>query len=380
MESIKILIVEDEIIVADDLENVLIDLGYEVVGRTGSAKNAVNMAIELKPDLILMDIILKGNTNGIDASCEIKDKLNIPIIFLTAHSDFMLIDKAKNTQADGFIIKPFQEKQLYASIEIALHKSQMEEVLEKEKIKYRDLSKQLDARVAQRTAELEASNEELEAFIYSVSHDLKAPLRHVDGFSHILLSKYSNQLPDDAKNYIDRINKSIKNMNGLINGLLILSRVGRKELNIRSVELNGIINDTIREMEFDISGHSIEWNIGKLPDVDCDPDLIKIVVDNLLMNAVKFTSECDHPVITIESLSDDRSGFKIHDNGVGFDMKDYHRLFNVFQQLHKKDELKGTGIGLATVHRIVARHNGHIWAQARINQGATFFVALPYRN
>jgi chemotaxis family two-component system sensor kinase Cph1 len=252
---------------------------------------------------------------------------------------------------------------------MALYNSQMSLKLKEERKKYRQLSQEFEILIAERTAELEA-------FIYSVSHDLRAPLRHIKGFSQILLNK-CNVMPDDARMYLEKINESTNNMNSLINRLLNLSKVGQQELNIRSVELNNIINEAMQELELDLLDRDITWNIGKLPEVECDPDLIRIVVDNLLLNAVKFTGNNDHAVIIIDPLPDGNPGFMIKDNGVGFDMKNYEKLFGVFQRLHTKDEFKGTGVGLATVHRIMTRQKGRIWARAQVNQGATFYIELP---
>ncbi len=223
--------------------------------------------------------------------------------------------------------------------------------------------------------------QELEAFTYSVSHDLRAPLRHIDAFSKILRDKYKERLPDDATGYIDKIINSASDMQMLIDALLNLSRLGRKELRIRTVDLNKIINAVKAELAPDIEGREIEWCIEKIPEVQCDPALMKIVLTNLLSNAVKFTCNLvsdagARTVIAVKPLPDGKPGFKVQDNGVGFNMEYAGKLFGVFQRMHRKSEFEGVGVGLATVQRIIARHKGRVYAESEVNKGAAFFIEL----
>jgi signal transduction histidine kinase len=242
--------------------------------------------------------------------------------------------------------------------------------------KYRELSENLEILVSERTSQLESSNKELEAFCYSVSHDLRAPLRHISGFSEILQQKFGTTLNKDTADYLEKIKESADKMNVLINELLGLSRIGRKKLNLKRTDLNIIINEVLDELEPDIKKRKIEWNIKKLPEVICDPALITIVVKNLLTNAIKFTGKTPRAVIKIDPLKNKKPGFSIQDNGAGFDMTYVDKLFSPFQRLHKSEEFEGVGIGLATVQRIISKHGGRVWAEAEIDKGATFSVEL----
>jgi len=241
-----------------------------------------------------------------------------------------------------------------------------------------ELNQSLEENVKARTVELECANKDLEAFIYSVSHDLRAPLRHINGFSRILQSEHSEQLSEEAMRYLDKIAQSASNMGNLVDGLLNLSRIGRKPLELEIVDLNSVVDGVKSELETEIGNRDIEWKIEPLPEIECDPVLMKQVVVNLLSNAVKFTRNSDGAVIEVKPLSSGESGFMVKDNGAGFDMEYTEKLFGVFERLHRKEDFEGTGIGLATVHRIVDNHNGRVWAEAEVNKGATFYVELPH--
>ena len=241
----------------------------------------------------------------------------------------------------------------------------------------RDLKRQ----IAERTAQLEAANKELEAFSYSVSHDLRAPLRHIVGFMELLEKKIGTALDEKSRHYMDAISEAIKKMGVLIDGLLSISRMGRHALSFQDVDLATLTSDVIRDLEPDFAGRDIKWRIGDLPVVSGDATLLRMVMDNLIANALKFTRPRQQAQIEIGSLPDQDSEAVIfvRDNGVGFDMAYVDKLFSVFQRLHHEDEFEGTGIGLATVHRIVARHGGRIWTEGKLDQGATFYFSLPQK-
>jgi light-regulated signal transduction histidine kinase (bacteriophytochrome) len=241
----------------------------------------------------------------------------------------------------------------------------------------RKLNEQLDERVRRRTAELEATNKNLEAFTYSVSHDLRGPLRHIDGFSKLLLEEYSADLPEDARRYLSRIRDGTRRMGMLVDDLLNLTRVGRKELSMQLTGLSSLLEEAIRDLQPEMATREIEWRIGKLPFVECDPALLKQVFANLLSNALKFTRLRERAVIEVgETTQDGRAVIFVRDNGVGFSMKYVGKLFGVFQRLHRPEDFEGTGIGLATVQRIVHKHGGRVWAEGELNKGATFYFTL----
>jgi PAS domain S-box-containing protein len=239
------------------------------------------------------------------------------------------------------------------------------------------LNADLEHRVQVRTAELTSANQELEAFTYSVAHDLRAPLRHIDAFTRILQEDFAGSFPPEAAQLLETIRRGSENMSRLINDLLNLAHVGRQELKRESTPLNPLIQEVIADLKRETEGRDIEWRIAELPTIQGDPGLLKQVFANLLANAVKYTRPRTHTNIEIglRKMNDETVLF-IRDNGVGFNMKYADKLFGVFQRLHRAEEFEGTGVGLAIVERVVKRHGGHIWAESEVDQGATFYFTL----
>lgn len=238
----------------------------------------------------------------------------------------------------------------------------------------RRLNAGLEQQVLRRTAELEAANQELEAFTYAVAHDLRAPLRHIHGFSDLLQRDPESVLSADGRHSLDCIRKGVLRMEKLLEDLLNLSRFGRQSLQRRDVDLKKLVRQVIDDLAPDLKDRQIVWKVDDLPVVNCDPALMKIVFANLLSNAVKFTRP--RPTATIEVGQTTRQGepvLFVRDNGAGFDMRHADKLFGVFQRLHRAEEFEGTGVGLATVHRILQKHGGRIWAEAAPDMGAAFY-------
>ncbi len=241
----------------------------------------------------------------------------------------------------------------------------------------RNLNESLERRVRERTAELEAANKELEAFTYSVSHDLRAPLRHVDGFSRLLLEEFGDRLPEGGRHYLDRIRNGTRQMGQLVDDLLNLSRVGRRELSLQITGLGSLVQEVIAELKVENPGRKIAWEIASLPFVECDPMLMRQVLLNLLSNAVKFTRPREIARIEVGTRSQNsQEAVFVRDNGVGFSMRFADKLFGVFQRLHRAEDFEGTGVGLATVQRIIHKHHGTVWAEAELDRGATFYFTL----
>jgi len=230
-----------------------------------------------------------------------------------------------------------------------------------------------------REDQLHAANKELEAFSYSVSHDLRAPIRHISGFVQLLARRSGNALDDQGRRYLHIISNSCAKMGELVDDLLSFSRMGRADMLRGRVDLNGIVRQIIDELAPAASGRTVQWTIGTLPEVIGDSAMLRIVLTNYISNAIKYTQKQDNPAIEIGSSTDANSEFVIFvkDNGAGFDMKYAAKLFGVFQRLHRDDEFEGTGIGLATARRIISRHGGRTWAEAALEQGATFYFSLP---
>jgi light-regulated signal transduction histidine kinase (bacteriophytochrome) len=226
-------------------------------------------------------------------------------------------------------------------------------------------------------AELQATNGELNAFSYSVSHDLRAPLRAIDGFSRIVIEDDEGALTDSQRRYLDLVRDNTQVMGALIDDLLSFSRLANQPLNRRTVPTAELVEDLERELVGEQSGRIVEFTNGELPAVQADPALLRQVFANLLGNAVKYTRQRERPEITVDSeRRDGEQVFMVRDNGVGFDMRYAEKLFQVFQRLHRAEEYEGTGVGLAIVQRIVTRHGGRVWAESKLDEGATFYFTL----
>ena len=241
----------------------------------------------------------------------------------------------------------------------------------------RRLNAELEQRVIERTAQLEAANQELEAFSYSVSHDLRAPLRAVNGFAGIVLEDFGPQLPAEGRRYLERIRTGGQQMGVLIDDLLAFSRLSRQPMDRHAVDMAKLVKNVLEELKPQHAGRELEWKLGHLPPCDGDAALLQQVWVNLISNAIKYSRGRKPAVVEIGYLCDSgASTYFIRDNGTGFDMQYAHKLFGVFQRLHRADEFEGTGVGLAIVQRIIHRHGGRVWAEAKENAGATFYFTL----
>jgi PAS domain S-box-containing protein len=232
----------------------------------------------------------------------------------------------------------------------------------------------LNTGLEHRNLELAAANQELEAFTYSIAHDLRAPLRHIQAFSNMLMEELGQDIPPPAQEFVQDIIGSTQEMGRMVDDLLALARVGRQEPRLQVTGLGSLVQEVLKDLSRETTSREIRWQIGELPFVDCDPGLMKQVFSNLLSNAVKYTRPRKPAIIEVgRTTAQDEDVIFVRDNGVGFSMKYADKLFGVFQRLHRREDFEGTGVGLATVHRIIHKHGGRIWASAELDKGATFY-------
>ncbi len=261
---------------------------------------------------------------------------------------------------------------------IALDNARLFQNLSKEKATVSQLNAELEQRVLQRTSQLEAANKELETFSYSVSHDLRTPLRAIDGFSHILLDDYADKLDDEGKRLLNVVRDNTRRMGQLIDDILQFSRSSSLEMTFSEIDMEELAREVVEELQPVVANSKLQVNIEPIPPATGDHAMMHQVFVNLLSNAIKFSHFREHAIIKVGgSIKDNEAIYFVRDNGAGFDMQYADKLFGVFQRLHSVNEFEGTGIGLAIVQRIITRHGGRVWAEGKVNEGAAIYFALP---
>lgn len=335
------------------LTSMLDEEGYHVLAARNGAE-ALSVALQAEPDLILLDVNLP-DLDGYEVCRRLKQEprlSEVPVLFVSAMRDPS--DKLQAFAAGGvdYVTKPFHLDEVRARIstQIALRTTRLE---------------------------LQRANQELEAFSYSVSHDLRAPLRSIDGFSQALMEDCGPALDESGHRYLRFIRDAAQQMNQMIGDMLMLARASKQDLHRELVDISQLARElAVRLTEVD-GDRRIDWRIQEGMTAECSRPLTAVVLQNLLGNAVKFTAKKSAACIEVATTHQrGRTAFLIRDNGAGFDMIYAHRLFGLFQRLHGSHEFEGTGVGLATVHRIVRRHGGQVWAEGEIDRGATFYFTL----
>lgn len=488
----RILVVEDESIVAFNLQQRLEQLGYDVPAIAVSGQESLDLIDETRPDLVLMDIHIQGDMDGIDVASRLRETHAVPVIYLTAYSEDSTLERARQTGPYGYLLKPFSERELHATIQMAFERHRLETELQRHQrllqqaldaanmgvmeldarsqqlnasartsellgcpegaaltlqdllarvdtsereilaTKFeeslaslrrfseefrllaqnhatrwiridanvwsdrrmtgvvQDVSSQKNAEhrlrmlndglenlVSERTAELKQSLKELEAFSYSVAHDLRAPLRAIVGFSRELIREHPSDLGLDGLDLVNRIATAGQRMNALIDALLHMARLNQLPLQLRVVNVSDIASEIAAQLMETEPGRVAEVRVSPNLEAMADPTLVRSLLDNLLRNAWKFSARSSVTRIDVGArLIQGETVFFVRDNGCGFDMAAADRLFGAFQRLHREDEYAGTGIGLTIVQRIVMRHGGRVWAYSEPGQGAAFHFTL----
>ncbi|MBI2088431.1 MAG: response regulator [Deltaproteobacteria bacterium] len=386
LDPAKILVVEDESGMRTTLVANLEEAGYRVIG-CNRGRDAMRYVENDAPDVVIADLRLPDGS-GLEILESLKEiKPEASFILVTGYASLETAVAALNQGAYAYISKPFNMDEVHATIRNAIRQQRLllenQRLVENLQLTNKNLGEEVSERkraeeaLAERSAALEAANKELEAFSYSVSHDLRAPLRSIDGFSQALLEDYVEQLDEQGKDYLTRIRTASQRMGHLIDDLLNLSRVTRAEMRPEPVNLSEMAKSLAAELKQREPQRQVAFQIQDGLEVKGDPRLLRVVLENLFSNAWKFTSR--HPRARIEFGAAQHNGkptYFVRDDGAGFDMAYKAKLFGAFQRLHKATEFDGTGVGLATVQRIIRRHGGEIWAEAEVEKGATFYFTL----
>jgi len=414
----NILIVDDRQDKRLAMESIIEDLDQNIV-MAASGREALRHLLNQQFAVILLDVNMPG-MDGFETAVLIRERKsleNVPIIFVSAISDTEThVSRGYSLGAVDYILAPIVPEILRAKVavfvelyktteqvrrqaeDLLLARNDLEvrvklrtteldrtnnalrqEVQEREHAEesLRHLNLKLEERVSDRTAELRAANEELEAFSYSIAHDLRAPFRQIHGYAELLQEDFSSVLPAEAQTYLKRIESKSKEMGRMVDDLLNLFGVVRQQFDFADVDLNALVKDVVTNTQETVSDRQIEWKIGNLPTVNCNYGLIRQVFDNLVSNAVKYTRPRNPAHIEIGcNRTDQEDVIFVRDDGVGFDMESVDRLFGVFQRLHRAEEFEGTGVGLALASRIVRKHGGRIWAESKVGEGATLYFTL----
>lgn len=498
----EVMIVEDDGMIVAILQRRLEKMGYGIACTASSGEEALAKARKFRPAIVLMDIVLEGQMDGIEAAQKIREQLDLPVVYLTSHSDNATLERATTTSPSAYIVKPFEEGELRAAIEIGLYRHKADQQLRRmerwlvttlrsigdgvittdkigritmlnavaEKLTgwkqsealgqrfekvfkaikegsrkpiespaaralregmivnleedtllitkdrrevpvedsaapirddeeqiigavvvFRDGSEQrkaraaintlnleLEERVQQRTKQLEAANRELEAFTYSVSHDLTGPIRAIDGFATALAEDYRDVLDTEGKRFLDLVCQNTKRMGQMVRDFLSLSRLENSPFKIQTVDMKALAKQVVDDPVMAVPREKCTISIGPLPAASCDPAYIRQVWENLLSNAVKYSRPRPHSLITVSGeIKNSEAIYVVKDNGVGFDPRHADKLFGVFLRLHPADQFEGNGVGLAIVRRIILRHGGRVWAESELDKGSAFYFSLP---
>jgi signal transduction histidine kinase len=363
-----VMVVDDDASQVQALCRALPAQGYDPIGFT-DPEAALAELRRTRCDLVLADLrMMPGGMDGIallQAALAIDPDL--VVIIMTGAGTIATAVEAMKAGALDYVLKPFKLSMIIPVLERALAVRRL-----------RQENAELERRVRERTAELEAANRELEAFSFSVAHDLRSPLTVILGYADTLIEDFSPQLPHEALVQLEGIVAGAEQMRRLTDGLLRLSRLGRQPLSRQRVDVAALVREVVEELRRTHGPRQVAVHVGELPGCIADQALLRQVFFNLLSNAFKFTATRSDPVIAVSGkIEDGERIYAVRDNGTGFDMSEAERLFGAFQRLHATDQYEGTGIGLSIAARVVQRHGGRIWAEAEVDRGAVFRFGVP---
>lgn len=377
MPRTRLMLVEDERVVAMNLSQRLGLLGYDVHAVASSGAEALERASQAWPDLVLMDIRIDGSIDGIETAERLNSIRPVPVVYLTAHSDEATLARARGSSPYGYLLKPFSEREMHATIQMALARFEAQETLRASRDEVRRLADELDLRVRERTRELEEILEDHRGFSHAVAHDLRSPLQSISGLALLLLRDRSLGLPEQALGRLARIKETVNHMDRMIAGLLSLSRITREPFARRDVDLAHFARETARGLAERDPHRVVDLVIPPTVSAKADPHAAEVAIENLVQNAWKFTATRDRARIEFGVRRfPDEDVFHVADDGVGFDMAVATKLFQPFSRLDNSRGFEGSGIGLATVRRIVERHGGRIWAESEPGRGTTIYFTL----
>jgi signal transduction histidine kinase len=364
-DTMKVLVCEDN----DELSQYIISLlqGWCEIRRAKDGDEAIGFVYEWSPDIVLTDLMMPKK-DGITVCREIKSDpktSGIIVILLTALTHRNVMMKGWEAKADEYLFKPFHPEELIARVKSFFSI-----------IRERRVAERI---VEEKNRELEYSNKELDAFSYSVSHDLRAPLRSIDGYTQILKEDHEKELSEEGRKVLSTILVNTKKMGHLIDDLLAFSHLNKKELTRTLIDMNSLVAQVINDFQSqDARAQKVDFRIRDLVPTVGDGNMIKQVWVNLISNSVKYSSKKEKPIVDIDcEVENEQIIYSVKDNGVGFDMNYYNKLFAVFQRLHRPTDFEGTGVGLAIVNRIISKHDGRVWAEGKAGEGATFYFSLP---
>lgn len=368
MKKAKIAIIEDEVIIAKDLEFMLENARYEISGVFTNAEEAITQFQIIRPDIVLIDVTLKGKLDGIEAGKYIQDSFSIPLIYLTANSDEMTLSKIKRSGPDGYFVKPYEEEHLKAAIDSTLrnHRNSID-----------NTNRQCSSSTASNLSHDSIyRNPDAEQFIYAASHDLQEPLRMIASYVQLLQKRYKGKLDPEADDFINFAVDGVNRMKRMIDGLLTYSRLTSRSSQKELTNLDRVVYQIVEKIrnEFNHQNQVITWS--ELPELMANTEQMSLLFANLIHNSVKF-NKSDAPRVEITCRKNDGYWhFAVKDNGIGIEDQYSDKIFNIFQKLHGQREYDGTGIGLAICRKISELHDGRIWFESKPGEGTTFFFTI----